>query len=93
VALHFIEPGQPVQNACIESFHGKFRDERWNQNWFETLGEARRVIEVWRVDYRTVRPHSSLAYRTPAEFAAIGGGQGCGKDAQESQNQTRSANL
>jgi putative transposase len=82
VALHFIEPGQPVQNAFIESFNGKFRDECLNQNWFETLAEARRVIEVWRVDYNTVRPHSSLGYRTPAEFAAaIGGGQGCGKGA------------
>ncbi len=82
VALHFIEPGKPVQNAFIESFNGKFRDECLNQNWFGSLDEARRIIEAWRVDYNTVRPHSSLGYRTPAEFAAeIGGEQGCGKAA------------
>jgi hypothetical protein len=53
-----------------------------NQNWFISLDEARRIIEAWRVDYNTVRPHSSLGYRTPAEFAAeIAGEQGCGKAA------------
>jgi len=82
VALHFIEPGKPVQNAFIESFNGKFRDECLNQNWFVSLDDARRIIETWRVDYNTARPHSSLGYRTPAEFAAeFGGGKGCGKDA------------
>ena len=70
VALHFIEPGKPVQNAFIESFNGKFRDECLNQNWFVSLDDARRIIEAWRVDYNTVRPHSSLGYRTPEEFAA-----------------------
>jgi putative transposase len=69
VALHFIEPGKPVQNALIESFNGKFRDECLNQNWFAGLREARRIIEDWRVDYNTVRPHSALDYRTPEEFA------------------------
>jgi putative transposase len=83
VRLHFIEPGKPVQNAFIESFNGKFRDECLNQNWFVSLAEARALIEAWRVDYNTARPHSSLGYRTPAEFAAeMGGGEtGCGKDA------------
>ena len=82
VALHFIEPGKPVQNAFIESFNGKFRDECLNQNWFVSLDDARRIIEAWRVDYNTVRPHSSLGYRTPTEFAAeIGGEKGCGKGA------------
>ncbi len=81
VALHFIERGKPTQNALIESFNGKFRDECLNQNWFVSLNDARRIIENWRVDYNTVRPHSSLGYRTPAEFAAeIGGEKGCGKD-------------
>jgi putative transposase len=70
VALHFIEPGKPVQNAFIESFNGKFRDECLNQNWFVSLEDARRVIEAWRMDYNTVRPHSSLRYLTPEEFAA-----------------------
>ena len=77
VALHFIERGKPTQNALIESFNGKFRDECLNQNWFVDLGHARAVIEAWRVDYNTVRPHSSLAYRTPEEFAEA---NGCGKD-------------
>jgi putative transposase len=82
VRLHFIEPGKPVQNAYIESFNGKFRDECLNQNWFVSLAEARQVIEAWRVDYNTARPHSSLGYRTPEEFAAeIGGEKGCGKGA------------
>ena len=77
VALHFIELGKPTQNAFIESFNGKFRDECLNQNWFVDLRDAREVIEAWRVDYNTVRPHSSLGYRTPEEFAAA---KGCGKD-------------
>jgi len=82
VRLHFIEPGKPVQNALIESFNGKFRDECLNQNWFVSLAEARQIIQAWRVDYNTARPHSSLGYRTPAEFAAeMGGENGCGKDA------------
>src|SRR5260370_15791299 len=76
VRLHFIDPGQPTQNGFIESFNGKFRDECLNQNWFVSLNDARRIIEAWRVDYNTVRPHSSLGHRTPAEFAAeIGGGK------------------
>jgi putative transposase len=70
VALHFIDPGKPVQNAFIESFNGKFRDECLNQNWFVSLHHARRIIEAWRVDYNTVRPHSSLGYLTPEEYAA-----------------------
>src|SRR6266705_1983607 len=70
VALHFIERGKPTQNAFIESFNGKFRDECLNQNWFVDLRHAREVIEAWRVDYNTVRPHSSLRYLTPEEFAA-----------------------
>ncbi len=70
VRLHFIEPGKPVQNAFIESFNGKFRDECLNEAWFLTLSEAQQVIEVWRQDYNTVRPHSALEDATPAEFAA-----------------------
>ena len=70
VKFHFIEPGKPTQNAYIESFNGKFRDECLNQNWFLSLNDARRIIEEWRVDYNTARPHSSLGYQTPIEFAA-----------------------
>jgi hypothetical protein len=61
---------KPTQNALIESFNGKFRDECLNQNWFVDLRHAREMIEAWRVDYNTVRPHSSLRYLTPEEFAA-----------------------
>jgi putative transposase len=68
VKLHFIRPGKPVDNAYMESFNGKFRDECLNQNWFMSLGHARQVIEKWRVDYNMVRPHSSLDNMTPIEF-------------------------
>ena len=70
VKLHFIEPGKPVQNAFVESFNGKMRDECLNEHWFGTLGEARQTIEAWRRDYNEVRPHSALGNRTPQEFAA-----------------------
>jgi putative transposase len=69
VPLIYIQPGKPVQNSYIESFNGRFRDECLNANWFENLADARRKIEAWREDYNQARPHSSLAYRTPAEFA------------------------
>ena len=69
VALHFIQPGKPVQNACIESFNGRFRDECLNESWFVSLADARATIEAWRIDYNSVRPHSGLADATPDEFA------------------------
>ncbi len=72
VKLHFIEPGKPVQNAFIESFNGKMRDECLNEHWFTSLGEARETIEAWRRDYNEVRPHSALGNRTPQEFTACG---------------------
>ena len=68
IQLHFIEPGKPVQNAYVESFNGRFRDECLNEHWFPTLEEARGLIEAWQQDYNTVRPHSSLGDLTPAEF-------------------------
>jgi putative transposase len=68
VQLLFIRPGKPVDNAYIESFHGRFRDECLNQAWFWDLPDARRQIEAWRRDYNEVRPHGSLGYRTPEEF-------------------------
>ena len=69
VALQFIEPGKPVQNAFSESFNGKFRDECLNENWFVSLTDAQQTIEAWRVDYNLARPHRGLANRTPAECA------------------------
>jgi putative transposase len=69
VQLHFIRPGKPVDNAFIESFNGKFRDECLNEHWFRDLTDARDTIEAWRHDYNDVRPHSALGNRTPTEFA------------------------
>lgn len=67
IKLNFIEPGKPTQNAYIESFNGKLRHECLRQHWFESLYEARELVEAWRRDYNHVRPHSSLQYRTPKE--------------------------
>lgn len=66
----FIDPGKPIQNAYIESFNGKFRDECLNEHWFKNLTEAREIIEQWRLEYNHARPHSSLGNLTPAEYAA-----------------------
>jgi hypothetical protein len=65
-----IEPGKPWQNGVNESFNGKFRDECLSLEWFRSRAEAKIVIENWRRHYNAVRPHSSLGYQTPAEFAA-----------------------
>jgi putative transposase len=69
VRLEFIQPGKPVQNAYAESFNGRLRDECLNANSFTSLSDARRKIESWRQDYNQQRPHSSLDYVPPAEFA------------------------
>ena len=69
VRLSFIRPGKPNENAYIESFNGKFRDECLNEHWFISMAHARRIIEAWRVEYNTERPHSSLGNLTPEEFA------------------------
>jgi putative transposase len=71
VAWHYIEPGKPVQNAFVESFNSKLRDECLNEYVFSTLAEARTIIEAWRQDYNQLRPHSSLGALTPSEFAAL----------------------
>lgn len=68
VRLRFIEPGKPVQNAFVESFNGRFRDECLNQNWFRSLRHAREEIDAWRIHYNTERPHSALGYQSPTEF-------------------------
>ena len=70
IELRLIEAGKPTQNAYIESFNGKFRDECLNEHWFRTLHEARQIVARWREDYNQGRPHSALQYQTPAEFAA-----------------------
>ena len=70
VQLKLIQAGKPTQNAFIESFNGRFRDECLNDHWFTSLPQARILIAAWRRDYNQHRPHSSLDYLTPAEFAA-----------------------
>ncbi len=67
--LRFIEPGKPQQNAYIESFNGKFRDECLNEHWFLSMRHAREVIVAWRQEYNGERPHSALGYLTPNRFA------------------------
>jgi putative transposase len=69
VQLHYIAPGKPTQNAFVESFNGKFRDECLNDNVFTSIAEAREIIERWRVDYNECRPHRSLGQMTPSAFA------------------------
>ena len=64
-----IEPGRPMQNGYIESFNGKFRDECLNEQWFETLDQARSATAIWRQDYNEVRPHGSIGRIPPARFA------------------------
>lgn len=71
VKLRFIQPGKPVQNAYIESFNGKFRNECLNDNAFITLHSAQKIIEAWRQDYNCQRPHRSLNHMPPEEFAAF----------------------
>jgi len=65
VEWHYIEHGKPVQNAFIESFNSRLRDECLNEHLFDTLAEARQIIEAWRLDYNCARPHSSLDKLTP----------------------------
>ncbi|MFP3801312.1 IS3 family transposase [Paraburkholderia sp. SIMBA_027] len=69
VTLSFIRLGRPVENAYIESFNGRFRDECLNEHWFVSMRHARRLIEDWRIEYNTERPHSSLGYLAPVQFA------------------------
>jgi putative transposase len=69
VEWHYIAPGKPQQNAFVESFDGRLRDEFLNEHLFRSLPDARRIIETWRIDYDTNRPHTSLNRLTPTEFA------------------------
>ena len=72
VKLNFIRPGKPVENAYVESFNGRFRDECLNEHWFLSMAHAREVIERWRVEHNTERPHSSLGNVPPEEYALNG---------------------
>jgi putative transposase len=83
VTLRLIQAGKPTQNAYVESFNGKFRDECLNEHWFRSLAEAREIIGAWRADYNQRRPHSALGYQTPAEFAAAWRARHAGHARQE----------
>ena len=69
VEWHYIAPGKPMQNAFIESFNGRLRDELLNETLFTSLAQARVTLGCWRADYNDTRPHSQLGWRTPSEFA------------------------
>ena len=69
LTLRFIEPGKPQQNAYIESFNGRFRDECLNEHWFTSLQHARVVVETWRKEYNEERPKRSLGGLTPVAYA------------------------
>jgi putative transposase len=69
IELVHIQPGKPTQNAHVESFHGRLREECLALSWFQNLFDARRKVAAWRREYNEERPHSSLGYRTPKEFA------------------------
>lgn len=71
VNLHFIKPGKPTQNAFVETFYGRFRDECLNQHWFTSFTEANKIIQLWRHEYNNLRPHSALNNLTPAQFAEL----------------------
>ena len=73
VTLDFSRPGKPTDNGFVESFNGRFRDECLNTHWFLSLADARSKIEMWRRDYNECRPHTSLGWLTPVEFASSEG--------------------
>jgi putative transposase len=72
--------GKPTQNAHVESFHGRLREECLRVSWFMNLFDARRKVALWKAEYNEQRPHSSLSYRTPAEFARVALTQSYRKD-------------
>lgn len=78
VAL-YIAPGSPWENAYAESYHARLRDEVLSREQFETLSQARALLEQWREQYNQERPHSALGYQTPEAFAAACRGGGCGR--------------
>ena len=71
VGWHYIAPGKPMQNAFVESFNGRLRDECLKEHIFGNLAEARKVIETLRNDYNTQRPHTSLGGLAPAIYANL----------------------
>ena len=88
IELLHIQPGKPTQNAHVESFHARLREECLNVNWFQNLFDARRKIAAWRVEFNEQRPHSSLGYKTPKEFAQL---QAAGFDTAEREERDSNA--
>ena len=80
VEWHYIAPGKPQQNAFVESFNGRLRDELLNETLFKSLPHARAVLEAWRRDYNEQRPHSKLGWMTPEAYASALSGEN-GRDA------------
>jgi len=91
IELIQIQPGKPTQNARVESFHGRLREECLNVNWFQNLFDAKRKIAKWRVEYNEKRPHSSLGYLTPNEYAARVARASCGNDGDKAALENASA--
>ena len=77
IEMDLSRPGKPTDNAMVESFNGRLRQECLNQHWFLSLDDAKAKIEAWRRDYNEVRPHSALDWSTPHEFALQAGLQAC----------------
>jgi putative transposase len=91
IELLHIQPGKPTQNGRVESFHGRLRDECLKVSWFQNLFDAKRKIAAWRRAYNEERPHSSLGYLTPNEFAARMARASCGNDGGEAALENASA--
>ena len=72
IEWHYIAPGKPTQNAFVESFNGRLRDELLNETLFTSLAHAREALAAWKVDYNTVRPHSAIGNLPPAAYARLG---------------------
>jgi len=91
IELVHIQPGKPTQNGRVESFNGRLREECLNVSWFQNLFDARRKIGAWGREYNEERPHSSLGYLTPNEFAARSARASCGNDGGEAALENASA--
>ena len=87
IELIHIQPGKPTQNAHVESFHARLREECLHVSWFQNLFDARGKIAAWRRDYNEERPHSSLGYKTPKEFAAAQAAS-CNREERGARNST-----
>jgi putative transposase len=89
VRIDFSRPGKPTDNAHVESFNGRLREECLNSHWFVSMEDAKRAIDAWRADYNETRPHRALRNQTPLEFALAASTSACGKgdEKPETNNQ------